>query len=78
MTINLSTGNIGIGVKTPVYKLEVCGTIRAKEVRVETGWCDYVFEKIISSDQLKNWKNLLMIISICQALHLPAKWKKRD
>ncbi len=45
MSINLSNGNIGIGVATPVYRLEVCGTIRAKEVRVETGWCDYVFEK---------------------------------
>ena len=45
MAINLSNGNVGIGVTSPVYKLEVCGTIRAKEVRVETGWCDYVFEK---------------------------------
>lgn len=45
MSINLSNGNVGIGVPSPVYKLEVCGTIRAKEVRVETGWCDYVFEK---------------------------------
>jgi hypothetical protein len=45
MSINLSNGNVGIGVTAPVYKLEVCGTIRAKEVRVETGWCDYVFDK---------------------------------
>lgn len=36
-------GNVGIGTVSPFYKLEVCGVIRAKEVRVETGWCDYVF-----------------------------------
>jgi hypothetical protein len=38
-----TTGNVGIGTNTPYYKLDVCGTMRAKEVRVETGWCDYVF-----------------------------------
>jgi hypothetical protein len=37
------TNNVGIGTANPVYKLDVCGTMRAKEVRVATGWCDYVF-----------------------------------
>ncbi len=36
-------GNVGIGLSNPANKLDVCGTIRGKEVRVETGWCDYVF-----------------------------------
>ena len=35
--------NVGIGTPNPAYKLDVCGTMRAKEVRVATGWCDYVF-----------------------------------
>ena len=58
MSINLSNGNVGIGVASAVYKLEVCGTIRAKEVRVETGWCDYVFEKdykLKTLDQLEQY-----------------------
>ena len=38
------TGNVGIGTTNPTNKLEVAGTIRAKEVIVETtGWSDYVF-----------------------------------
>lgn len=38
-------GNVGIGATELLYKLNVNGTIRAKEVRVETGWADYVFDK---------------------------------
>jgi hypothetical protein len=37
------TQMVGVGTSTPAYKLDVCGTMRAKEVRVATGWCDYVF-----------------------------------
>lgn len=40
-----SQGNVGIGTGNPQYKLDICGNMRAKEVRVETGWCDYVFDK---------------------------------
>jgi len=38
-----SNGNVGIGTNNPTYKLSVNGKIRSKEVRVETGWSDYVF-----------------------------------
>lgn len=38
-------GNVGIGTtNTGTYKLAVNGNIRAKEIKVETGWSDFVFE----------------------------------
>jgi hypothetical protein len=58
--MNRTSGNVGIGTATPNYRLDVCGTIRAKEVRVETGWCDYVFEKnykLRTIDELENYIN---------------------
>ena len=38
-------GYVGIGVGSPANALDVCGTIRANEIYVEIGWCDYVFDK---------------------------------
>jgi hypothetical protein len=38
------TGNIGVGTSNPTHKLSVNGTIKTKEVIVETvGWSDHVF-----------------------------------
>jgi hypothetical protein len=40
----LKNGNIGIGTINPgTWKLAVNGKIRAKEIKVETGWSDFVF-----------------------------------
>lgn len=38
-----NNGKVGIGVSNPSNALDVNGTIRAKEVKVETGWADFVF-----------------------------------
>ncbi|MGS2741705.1 hypothetical protein [Sinomicrobium sp. M5D2P17] len=45
MTLN-GEGNVGIGTEVPgSWKLAVNGKIRAKEIKVETGWSDFVFEE---------------------------------
>jgi|GEM_PF-568454 len=41
-----SNGEVGIGTSDPAgWKLAVNGEIRAKEIKVETGWSDFVFQK---------------------------------
>jgi hypothetical protein len=41
-----NNGNIGLGTANPFgWRLAVNGSIRAKEVRVETSWADFVFEE---------------------------------
>ena len=42
--VNYNQGNVGIGTVNPNgWKLAVNGKIRAKEIKVETGWSDFVF-----------------------------------
>jgi hypothetical protein len=41
----LPNGNVGIGTTNPTYRLSVNGNIRSKEVVVESGWADYVFDE---------------------------------
>jgi hypothetical protein len=36
---------VGIGTTSPTQKLSVNGTVLAKEVIVQTGWSDYVFDE---------------------------------
>ncbi len=51
-------GNVGIGTNGPgSYKLAVNGKLRAKEVVVETGWADFVFEKEYNLPTLEEVEN---------------------
>ncbi|TKG87101.1 hypothetical protein EYV94_28490, partial [Puteibacter caeruleilacunae] len=71
-------GNLGLGLKNPSAKLEVAGTIRAKEIKVESnGWPDFVFEddyKLKSLDEVDQF--------IKERKHLPgvpsAKQMEKD
>ncbi len=40
-----SNGNIGIGITSPQHKLDVLGTIWAREIKVDLNGADFVFEK---------------------------------
>jgi hypothetical protein len=44
LALNPSGGNVGIGTTDPQYPLSVNGIVQAKEVLVNTGWSDYVFD----------------------------------
>ncbi len=56
----LGNGYVGIGTATPTYMLCVNGTIRAKEIIVNTGWSDFVFAKdyrLMSLKELEKYIN---------------------
>ncbi len=61
-----ANGNVGIGTASDAFKLSVNGTIRAKEVRVETGWADYVFNDGFRLRPLAEVEQF-----ICDNKHLP-------
>ncbi|HEY0040982.1 MAG TPA: hypothetical protein VGB71_09980 [Flavisolibacter sp.] len=56
-----ATGNVGIGTENfGTYKLAVNGSIRSKEVVVETGWADYVFDKKYKLPSLKEVEQFIL------------------
>lgn len=62
-----NNGNVGIGISTPGYKLEVAGTVRAcKFIAEANSWCDYVFEE---DYELMTLEDLQSFIN--QNKHLP-------
>jgi len=49
-----SSGRVGIGTSNPAYELAVNGTIRCKQLIVDTGWADFVFDDNFRLPQLDN------------------------
>jgi hypothetical protein len=64
----LPNGSVGIGTTNPdpYYKLSVNGFVRAKEIRVNTDWADYVFENDYSLKPLAEVETFIQ-----QYKHLP-------
>ena len=63
----LYNGNVGIGVANPQNKLDVNGTIHARQIKVDlTGWSDFVFSKNYQLPTLKDVKS-----HIDEKKHLP-------
>ncbi len=55
-------GTVGIGTTNPAgYKLAVNGSIRAKELVVETGWADYVFNTEYKLRPLKDIEDFIAL-----------------
>ncbi|WP_320053212.1 hypothetical protein [uncultured Acetobacteroides sp.] len=59
-------GNIGIGTNSPTYKLDVIGTIRAREIKVDLNGADFVFEKDYKLMPLNELENFIK-----EQKHLP-------
>lgn len=65
---NVTGGSVGIGTRAPDpnFKLSVNGNIRAKEIKVETDWADFVFEP---DYKLRSLSEVEMFIKLNK--HLP-------
>lgn len=55
----MNNGNVGIGTATPQYKLDVKGTIRAREIIVNTTGADFVFDKNYPLRQLQEVESFI-------------------
>lgn len=67
LVVDRATSNVGIGTQNPGnFRLAVNGPIRAKEIVVETGWSDFVFDP---DYKLRSLKDLEVFIS--EHGHLP-------
>jgi len=75
---SFTESRIGIGATSPEYKLDIVGTARAHEIRVNTQkTADFVFESNYELPNLDSVKTLIQ-----ENKHLPvfralSRWKKK-
>lgn len=70
-------GRVGIGgISYPENALEVNGTIRAKEILVETGWADFVFEPNYNLPSLKDVESHIKVHKHLPGIPTEAEVKK--
>lgn len=63
----MGNGDVAIGsLPEAGYKLTVCGNIKCTKIRVESPWCDFVFDSEYDLMSLKDVKQF-----ICKYKHLP-------
>ncbi len=73
-----ATGKVGIGTANPSHKLAVNGTVRAKEVIVDTDWSDYVFAADYRLALCPRLKRTSRNTNTYQVFRLQLKWQSKE
>lgn len=74
----IKNGNVGIGTLTPNYKLDVNGTIRCKELKVDMEGADFVFEGDYELRSLEEVEELTLYVIAMKKENVEKKRKFAD
>lgn len=73
----LSDGKVGINTGAPTYELAVNGTIRCKELIVDTNWSDFVFEEDYKLPRLDEIEEYILLNKHLPGIPTEAEVKER-
>lgn len=74
----LDAPRIGVGTVNPQYKLDVLGTVRAREVRVDLSGADFVFEENYKLMPLNEVEKFVIEKNTFLILLLLTRWKRME